>query len=1331
MMNININEKNRDIHYDYDGDNNISIHMNDLNADRCNRRCRCRRRLHDNNGLIVSNINGYENDNNQTDMTLIYDDVDEKKKKDFQNFSIKSNGTRLDSHVNDNKDVDIDDSIIKSSSTLVTLPSSLYFNDEQQMDRMEKMSQIINPVSILQDNSQHHHHNNNDGDDDDDDNNDGSMTLTTTSTKPANFIDLSNKTTITTSSSLQPDTFYHEHQELYRPMMMKSNVDGLTSVIDVDDDDDDDHQHQIQQQQQQQKSMNQNLLKLRSSRVNSADFVAADVHYNPNDLDTNNKHLYSANQIDSSTDEQPESSDLSDSSLKLFQSSQYKNRNSSNYKLKKTKKKIHTTNRLAQLLNDSTKALLNNHNLPTSSKQNNTNVGDQEEYVPLLLNQDKNNHKYGNQNQNYNLSTNSMSMMAIKQNRATIDSSDHHHHQHNNHDHRVNVHLSHSNHNNHGHDQDFHGHNHHHHHHHHHYHSDYCDPIDNYPTSPFGLKHRSSILHSSQSSCDSQKSSYSQIDHLNNDSSFNMKFPKLKYLKVCLLSLLVIYTLISFIFIKERKETWTNVAVQDKLPSYIDLSQSLDLVFPVWKLRARGSFLPKEYGHLTNYSIIFTIVQLFDDSNSNKSMKSGQSSLSSSYRVVKRPWAAPIAPTATDQHYIPTREIEHTFKLTRDDVFDNGYRYRLRIDTNSKESIGITVTMSSFSELSADGIILAASVLVFLYVLIIFEIVNRTLAAMLGATAAITCLTLIRDRPSLAKVVSWLDVETLALLFGMMILVAILCETGFFDYVAVVAFRLAKGRTWPLIFTLCMFTGVMSAFLDNVTTILLMTPVTIRLCEIKNIEPKHVLISLVIISNIGGAATPVGDPPNVIIISSSSIQQQGINFGRFTMHMMPGIILSFIATLIYIRIYYRNLSNLEFQDVNVSSEDDTEENLNQFKMMHEQQSMKKNDQINMNSAIIDNHLFSRNGGRTNVNGMPFQNYTNNDIEMNHNNENNEQETKFGHESIGRHESHGPPLKQCPSCTNLEDLCAGNSYKDHLYDERRVFRSSDELKREIEVWKRACNSIVGYSRDENSVRSMLNHKVETLETILRQHCYETVPPEDNYRSVLTELEQKYKIRDWPLLIKSVVVMSMVISLFFMQSIPELDLSLGWIAILGAILLLVVSDRHELESIMGRVEWSTLIFFAALFVVMEALAELKFLWWIGQLTQDFINSVPEQSRLIVAILVFIWISALSSSFIDNIPLTTVMVKIIEDLAENNEFNIPLVPLIYALAFGACLGGNGTLIGASSNVVCSGVAEQHGYRFTFFDFFKVGFPIMLLTVAISTIYLIICHAVFEWNY
>ena len=92
----------------------------------------------------------------------------------------------------------------------------------------------------------------------------------------------------------------------------------------------------------------------------------------------------------------------------------------------------------------------------------------------------------------------------------------------------------------------------------------------------------------------------------------------------------------------------------------------------------------------------------------------------------------------------------------------------------------------------------------------------------------------------------------------MMIMVAILCETGFFDYVAVLAFKCARGRIWPLMILLCLLTGFLSAFLDNVTTVLLMTPVTIRLCEIKNIDPKHVLIAQVIFSNIGGAATPVG-----------------------------------------------------------------------------------------------------------------------------------------------------------------------------------------------------------------------------------------------------------------------------------------------------------------------------------------------------------------------------------------------------------------------------------------------------------------------------------------
>ena len=79
---------------------------------------------------------------------------------------------------------------------------------------------------------------------------------------------------------------------------------------------------------------------------------------------------------------------------------------------------------------------------------------------------------------------------------------------------------------------------------------------------------------------------------------------------------------------------------------------------------------------------------------------------------------------------------------------------------------------------------------------------------------------------------------------------------------------------------------------------------------------------------------------------------------------------------------------------------------------------------------------------------------------------------------------------------------------------------------------------------------------------------------------------------------------------------------------------------------------------------------------------------------------------------------------------EVNLPLQPLVWSLSLGACLGGNGTLIGASANVVCAGVAEQHGYKFTFKDFFKIGMPITLMSLLVANIYLLICHVAFNWN-
>lgn len=123
---------------------------------------------------------------------------------------------------------------------------------------------------------------------------------------------------------------------------------------------------------------------------------------------------------------------------------------------------------------------------------------------------------------------------------------------------------------------------------------------------------------------------------------------------------------------------------------------------------------------------------------------------------------------------------------------------------------------------------------------------------------------------------------------------------------------------------------------------------------------------------------------------------------------------------------------------------------------------------------------------------------------------------------------------------------------------------------------------------------------------------------------------------------------------------------------ALLLLILADRKTIEPILAHVEWSTLLFFAVLFVLMEALARLGLIEWIGGLTESVILSVSEKSRLTVAILIILWVSALVSAFVDNIPLTTMMIRIVISLSEKKILNLPLQPLAWALSFGACLGG-----------------------------------------------------------
>ncbi|XP_024899286.1 P protein [Pteropus alecto] len=433
------------------------------------------------------------------------------------------------------------------------------------------------------------------------------------------------------------------------------------------------------------------------------------------------------------------------------------------------------------------------------------------------------------------------------------------------------------------------------------------------------------------------------------------------------------------------------------------------------------------------------------------------------------------------------------------------------------------------------------------------RIVHRTLAAMLGALAALAVLAVMGDRPSLARVVEWIDFETLALLFGMMVLVAIFSETGFFDYCAVKAYRLSRGRVWAMTIMLCLVAATLSAFLDNVTTSLLFTPVTIRLCEVLNLDPRHVLIAEVIFTNIGGAATAIGDPPNVIIVSNQELREAGLDFASFTAHMFVGICLVLLFCFPLLRLLYWNekLYNKEPSDI------------------------------------------------------------------------------------------------------------------------------VELKHEIHVWRLTAQRISPASREETAVRGLLLQKVLALEHLLARRLrtfHRQISREDkNWETNIQELQRKHRVSDGVLLAKCLLVLGLVILMFFFSSfVPGVHLGLGWIAVLGAIWLLILADIHEFEIVLHRVEWATLLFFAALFVLMEALAHLHLIEYVGEQTTSLIKMVPEDRRLAAAIVLVLWVSATASSLIDNIPFTATMVPVLLNLSRDPEVSLPAPPLMYALAFGACLGG-----------------------------------------------------------
>lgn len=205
----------------------------------------------------------------------------------------------------------------------------------------------------------------------------------------------------------------------------------------------------------------------------------------------------------------------------------------------------------------------------------------------------------------------------------------------------------------------------------------------------------------------------------------------------------------------------------------------------------------------------------------------------------------------------------------------------------------------------------------------------------------------------------------------------------------------------------------------------------------------------------------------------------------------------------------------------------------------------------------------------------------------------------------------------------------------------------------------------------------------------------------------------------------VVFGFIILLFFLHSVPDIqNLSFGWAALIGLMAILILTAQRDIDQCLHQVEWSTLLFFAALFILMECLTKLGLITYIGLQTERIIESVDSKdARLAVALILIVWVSGFMAAFVDNIPLTSMMIKIIVSLSQNEKLGLPLSPMVFALAFASGIGGkrkycvlvidsnfffffnkgNGTLIGSSSNIVCAGVAEQHGHKITFGAYIK----------------------------
>ncbi len=441
--------------------------------------------------------------------------------------------------------------------------------------------------------------------------------------------------------------------------------------------------------------------------------------------------------------------------------------------------------------------------------------------------------------------------------------------------------------------------------------------------------------------------------------------------------------------------------------------------------------------------------------------------------------------------------------------------------------------MSNFAHSSSQiildlsPVVVSLVVFVLTYFVIVTERINRAVVALLGAGLMIFTGVLHQTEAFAA-----LDLNTIGLLTGMMVIVSLTQKCGVFQYVAVLAAKTVRADPWGLLVMLAVITAVFSALLDNVTTVLLIAPVALLITDALKLNAYPYLFTIIFSSNIGGAATLIGDPPNIMIASAAKL-----DFNDFLWNMAPIALLIFALLII-------------------------------------------------------------------------------------------------------------PL--------------------YLLWGRKLHAASED------------------------------------------------------RAQVMAFNEKEAITDPLLLKQALFVIALVMAGFVMAH--HLGLEPATIAMFGAALLLLLrtfslsseEQSHFVHRAFGEVEWVTIFFFVGLFVVVAGIEKAGLL---NMLSDGMLKLTGGDAKVMAMFI--LWVSAVASALVDNIPFVATMIPVIQDIAPSvGENNTAM--LWWSLALGACLGGNGSIMGASANLVVAGFAERSGQPIRFLPFFFLAFPMMLATILVSTLYL-----------